>query len=502
MKHWIVKGILVVLVAASSNVQARKKPQYFNQLEFQTNLEITHPIMTANFVGDDNQEILVIGLNEKSEKVMEVYAFDINSGEYASFSQIVIPSSTIAFDLLSNSNGKEKALLLDTSGLSLVNFESKLITPLAQLDSIYLVEQPQFVTRKNLVKDLNGDGLDDIHITDFKKLKVLIQRDDGEFTANNLPIGARVDMGRNEISFSEEKFYLADTNFDQRADMMVIEDTELKIYEQMKDGEFSLISNSIQLPEGVYGKPWWMVKGADGESVDQSNLKHKKIERIEDFNGDKITDLMVLNTQSSGVLDRENRYEIFYGENKEGVLTFPKEMNTQISAEGTLSGLQVIDSNKDGRQEILVSSFDIGVSQIIGALMSGSIDQDVFLFTLDADDKYQEEPLFSEEVDLNFSLSSGRTGQPVILAADLNGDGFKEIMLSANEKRLSIHTGDNSEDMFKSRTKSHRLVLPQDGSMLSVVDLNNDSKDEVIVRYGKQDEEELRKKIIILSAKL
>lgn len=495
----IIQGILIL--ALSANAYAKKKPQYFKQTEFETAIEITHPIMTANFVGDEQQEILLIGLNEKAEKVMEIYALNSETAKFDLITQIEIPKSTIAFDLLGNHKGNKRVLLLSSSELSLVNFETTMVTPLAELDSIYLVDEPQFVTRKRLVKDLNGDGLDDIHVADFKKLKVLVQQGNGEFSANDLPVGARVDMERNEIAFSEEQFYLADTNFDQLTDMIVIEDGTMMVYEQLKDGRFSEMRNAISLPENVSGMPWWMLKGADGESRDQSDLKHKKVEKIQDFNGDNITDLMVLNTQSNGVLDRENRYEIFYGQNENGLLSFPKEMNTQISAEGTLSGLQVIDSNKDGRQEILVSSFDIGVSQIIGALMSGSIDQDVYLFSLDSEDNYQEEPLFEEEVDLNFSLSSGRAGQPVILAADFNGDGFKEIMLSASEKRLSIHTGDDSEDMFKSRTKTHRLVLPQDGSMLSSADLNNDEKSEVIVRYGKQDDEELRKKIIVLSAK-
>ena len=108
---------------------------------------------------------------------------------------------------------------------------------------------------------------------------------------------------------------------------------------------------------------------------------------------------------------------------------------------------------------------------------------------------------YDEEVDLNFSLSSGSTGQPVVLTADLNGDGFKELVLSAGKKRLAIYKGENNPQLFESRYKRHKLTLPQDGSMLTVADLNNDKQQEIIVRYGKQDENKLRNKVVILSAK-
>jgi len=248
------------------------------------------------------------------------------------------------------------------------------------------------------------------------------------------------------------------------------------------------------------GIPWWALKGADGESVDQSNLEHQMLESFEDINGDGIDDIMIRLTTSSGVFERENRYEIHYGQNIEGSLSFNKEPDTSISADGTLSGLQLIDMNNDGRKEILVSSFDIGVGQIIGALLSGSIDQDVFIFALDNDDNYNNNPRFSEDVDLSFSLSSGRSGKAVILSADFNGDGVKEMLLSDNDKRLSIYTGLTTDKLFSSSYKRHRLVLPQDGEMLTSAELSNDDIESVIVRYGNQDDENLRNKIVILSA--
>lgn len=495
--------VLFALFFSSFETSAKRKAkkQYFSQAELSVPFDPTHPILTANFVADEHHELMVMGQNDKGQKLVTVLEFNRESQSYSAKEPIVLPEDAVAFDLLTNKHGIDELLLLSSQGISALNFEARMIKPLAAVESIYLNPSPQFIAPKKLVKDLNGDQLDDIVVTNFSNQIILIQKQSGEFEKISLPIKATVDMNQNEISFSEPRIFSIDTNFDQRKDIITIKDNQMVSYEQTEDGSFSSIANYIPLPNEISALPWWLIRGADGESVDQSQLEHRMVETIEDINGDGISDLMVKQTQSSGVLDRQNNYEIYYGKNEQGSLSFNSEVDTRISAEGTLSGLQIIDVNNDKRKEIMVSSFDIGVSQIIGALMSGSIDQDVYLFTLDEKDKYKPEPLFSEEVDLNFSLSSGRSGQPVILSADLNGDGLNEMLLSANEERLAIYSGKADEDMFESRAKRHRLLLPQDGSMLSASDLNNDQRDEVIVRYGKQDEEKDRRKIIILTAK-
>ncbi|MDQ7048721.1 MAG: VCBS repeat-containing protein [Enterobacterales bacterium] len=301
-----------------------------------------------------------------------------------------------------------------------------------------------------MVKDLNGDGLDDIYISDFSRLSILLQQPGGEFVANDLPIKASVDMSRSEISFSETSIYLGDQNGDQLDDIMLLENGALMVFEQTSDGRFSDLANQLSLPIAISSRPWWSIRGADGEQLDQSSLKHLMLETIEDINGDSIVDLMLRETNSSGVFDRQNIYQIYFGELQENQLKFNQSANTSIRAEGTLSGLDIIDFNKDGKKEILVSSFDIGVSQIIGALLSGSIDQDVYIFALDDEGKFSKEPLFSEEVDLNFSLSSGRSGQAVLLAADFNGDGLNEMMLSASDNKLAIYQGVKDSELFRS----------------------------------------------------
>ena len=494
--------ILILLIFTSADLQAKKKKrQYFNQIKFEVDFRITHPIYVKNFIDGSNKEILIFGVNEKKEKIAALYVFNNEKSNYVLNSKHLIPSNTAAFDFITNAKGLVNLLLLESKELSLLNLEQQNIIPLMAAESIYLKDNPQFLAKKQLVKDLNNDGLDDIVIPSFSNTSFFLQQTDGEFVKNLLPIKPRIDMNNREISFSESQFFHQDINFDQRVDLLLVDENKIIIYEQLETGGFSTISNELLLPMQVSGVPWWFIRTEDGEQIDQSQLKHRMIEDLVDINGDNIIDLMVRQTESSGVLDKSIRYDIYFGSNQDGILNFNAKADTQIVADGTLANLQLLDMNGDGKKEVLVSSFDIGVTQIIGALLSGSIDQDVFVFSLNQDNRYDKKPLFSEEVDLTFSLSSGSTGQPALLSADLNGDGAKELILSASDKRLAIYIGAANKKLFDSRPKRQRITLPQNGAMISAVDLNGDKKEEIIVRYGKQDEESLRREIIVLSTK-
>ncbi|MDG2393177.1 MAG: VCBS repeat-containing protein, partial [Thalassotalea sp.] len=219
----------------------------------------------------------------------------------------------------------------------------------------------------------------------------------------------------------------------------------------------------------------------------------------EDINADDLPDMVVAYTQSSGVLDKNNDYEIYLGAIKQGKLFYPTTASSVVKGEGTLAGFEFIDVNNDESMEILVSSFDISVSQIISALISGSVDQDVLIFSLDNKQNYQQR--VGEQVQLKFSLSSGKSGSPVVKLADLNGDGIKELILSESDTTLSIYPGDINKQLVSSRAQSLEIRLPSNGKLLSSDDLNLDGKDEIIIRYDTEDGAKRQNKLLVLQAK-
>ena len=149
----------------------------------------------------------------------------------------------------------------------------------------------------------------------------------------------------------------------------------------------------------------------------------------------------------------------------------------------------------------MLSSFELSLGNIIGALLSGGIDQNVLVFSQDENNVFEEDANVSEEVELSFSLSKGRSGAPIVRLIDVNGDSLQDLVLSDNETRLKVYLGNKSTDLFERKGIKHELALPKNGDLFSHHDINNDGKEDFLMHYGRLDGEEMANKVTILLVK-
>lgn len=129
--------------------------------------------------------------------------------------------------------------------------------------------------------------------------------------------------------------------------------------------------------------------------------------------------------------------------------------------------------------------------------MSGSIDQDVHLFTMDDKRRFAAKPNMSKSVELSFSLTSGQSGAPVVKLADIDGDKRQDLLLSDGDTELDLFLGSAKGAPFD-RKESLKLTLPIDGDMLSSEDLNLDGKADLLIKYGRQDKAELQSQFLVI----
>ncbi|MDQ7048935.1 MAG: VCBS repeat-containing protein [Enterobacterales bacterium] len=502
-------SILILLgILASQSLWAKKYSNYFIKQIFSVDFSITQAIEAGYVNGklseDQAKEIIIVGETDDHQRIVAIYKKTVPNAkqsivaDYQLLRKIIIDDQFIAYDFYSGANKQFFLMALSAKGLSRFNLNSGKKESIATLESLYLNKDAQFLLRKKLVKDLNHDGLDDIIVSGFSHLNLLIQQPNGQFKTTTLPIKPFIDMERDKVSYSDHRIYTFDANQDQLLDIATLEDNQLLVYLQQSNGAFEQQAQVIDLPSHASSRAWWYKREADGSYPDQSKVKHKMLEMVTDINGDKVVDLVVRETQSHSVFDINNNYSIYWGKMLKQGLIFEKKIGTAIHADGTLTGLILKDLNNNGKKEVLVSSFELGVSQIIGALLSGSVDQDVYLYALDSNNYFSQQPIFSGEVDLHFSLSSGKSGQPVILTSDLNGDKKFELLLSNSQKRLAIYSGIQSSKLVAKRYQKYSILLPKDGAMLKSIDLNEDDKQAIVIHYGKQDDPSLRNKVIIL----
>jgi len=492
---------LAASLLVSWNVSAKVK---FSQSELEADFSITHPVITANLYGGENDQIILLGENSEQQRVLAIYSLEIDCSaaqpeKYVQVAQLVIPDNFLAFDILKTSK-REKLVFQSNRAIFELDTTVQTFNKMVDSHSIYLRENAQFLSGREFVKDVNDDKLDDLVVPGFDSLQLFFQKEDGSFSLQKLPIAPKIDIDNDSATYAETPLYFADINLDEKTDLITIEDAALKVFKQNGEGGFETAPTTYSVPIDFKALNWWEIREADGDSLDQNNLAYRTVSQIEDINNDQVADLMVRFSQTAGVLDRQNNYEIYLGRKSESGVSYPSTPDSVLSVDGTTISVKTIDLNGDNKSEVVLSSLDIGVGQIIGALLSGSIDQDIYVFKMNGDDKFDEDPKTNREVDLTFSLSSGKSGQPVIQVADFDGDGLKDLMISGGEKTLKFYQGNSKKSMLERRSKRHKVLLPKDGEMVETKDLNKDGKNDVIIRYGRQDEKALHNKLVILFA--
>jgi len=498
-------GLLVTLscVTSSPALASKSKAVEFNEVVINSPYKLIQEIIAADVLPSKGKELVTFSVDEQSNRWLIIYQLDHTANQYVVAEKIIVPKAFYRFDLSKQKHEKQQSIyFLSTDSLFL--YQKNKFKRLAKIESLYIQEQADFISRGDFIQDLNNDAFDDVIIADFNKTHVFMGQGLNTFAKQTLPIKPNVSILSAGASYLESKLYFSDVNFDEKTDILLMGDGEMVIYPQYGHSNFATKATRLPINEAITGTDWWNERDESGEQLDQSNLEYRKLEELRDVNADGITDMVVRYTKASGVLDRVNDYEIFFGKKNQGMLSYAQEADSVIHAEGTLTGLEFVDIDNDDKLEVLLAGFDIGLSQIIGALVTGGIDQDVYVFKMNKEDKFPTRPAIKKGVELTFSLTSGQSGSAIVKLADLNGDGLKELVLSDDDDELKIYLGrkiNKKKKSFKKRSVSYSTQLPKDGNLVMVEDLNGDGKDDLLMKFSRLDGEDKAKQFKVLFSK-
>lgn len=504
--------IIFILFPLFVNATEPAKKIKLSKITLTLDFHPTQPIGVADLIADKNKELIVIGENTQKQRIMAIFqlfaspqqADKKTKYQYHKLAQTVIPNHFISYDFLATAT-KDKLIFLGSEKLYEYQPEKISFKEIANINSIYKSTHPQYLYAKDFAKDLNNDLLGDILVQDLQQLNLLLQNSSGELISQSLKLKPKIDIKENSASFNEIPLFIADINLDNRVDLISVADNGLNVFYQNHLNQFSTSPEFVKLPFNVSFLEWWELKDASGQTLDQSNLSHRTIYSIDDINNDNIADLVVLLSQTQGVLDRQNIYEIYLGKIAQQaspqLIQFADEPHSTIKLEGSVSAFRILDIDNDNKKEIAAIALDIGIGDIISAILSSSVDQNIYLFKMDENDQFDSKPVVSKQASLKFSLSSGKSGNPVIKFNDFNGDGLAELMTSSGSKYLKIYPGTNSKRILKSRPQKFKIQIPKDGNYLQTEDVDQNGKQDIIIRYGMQDDKSLANEIVILLSK-
>jgi hypothetical protein len=435
----------------------------------------------------DSADIIVTTVTEDKIRRLRVYGADV-AGEYETEAivDVALPEDVVLVD--TGRLGNRDIIVLFTRDRA-IHYDpfNDTVHSLATFDTIFRNAVPGSLPRLNLFRDINDDGLDDLVIPGFDGYQVILQTENRTF-APAIELHAPPVM---DLSFDNYPWYKprmlfhADLTMDEQDDIAFWLDDRFIVYPRLEDGTYSSEPRYL-LPNVVFD-----FDGIEGVSInlrdeDQSNLKTKLLYQLRDLDGDKITDLVTLTLTSEGVFKKQTTYSIHRGmKGPDGALRFSDAPVSEIRSNGIQFEMEEKDLNRDGTIDIVVSSVQLGVTKIIGALITGSIDFDLDFYQMQ-EGRYADKPNVSRQVTATFDLSSGDFFFPFVLIADVNGDPFADLLVQDGESTLLVYEGEGNGRLFSKSARKFEIDLPNDPDFVQLFDVNNDGKQDVLMRIEKK----------------
>jgi hypothetical protein len=442
---------------------------------------------------------------------------EFNDSFQAKSKVIELPTNTLFIDGFDGPNGEE-VYFLANDGVYQVDLKSGAYHLISAVRHLYRYGNRASLVLQNFAKDINGDNIADFVLNDSDGIRVLLSQakiqdivtpekpaqiasSSGEptryipiqYSNQLLPIIPKVRYFDQGADFDPREHYLLDINNDNILDFSAIINNELNVFRQT-NGQFDESPKIIALPSTLTNET--NARFGFGNGQDQSKLSIKRPFHLQDFNNDNLIDLVVLETASEGVFEKQNTYHIHYGRFDKD-LYFIDKPDGHISTLGQEFTIKFKDLNNDKLIDIYTTSVEIGFGKIVSALLSGEVDIDVRFFLQDNNNQFPIDPNIEKEAEMAFNLSSGSQSFPVIELADFNNDNLLDLLIQDDDDDLRFVAG-NVKKLFNSRSRDVDIPVPKDGGRVQVVDFNNDNHSDILISFGNNDKREKQQSIVIL----
>lgn len=475
----------------------------FQAISVPLQMRLSQNVLVADLHPAEGQELILIGYTDDSPRTMMIYSLGDHATDIAPtlVQTLALPDELLFYDLNRQPGQADQLLWLSDQGVWHYDAEHNSLSLLHASPSIFLQPEANFLAPMDFSRDLNGDGREDLSIQDFRGVQLFLATDQGQWIAQQLPVPSRMQLNEGRPVYALNPLYSARMNADDHPDLVTFADDGIHYYAQNPTGQFDHQAVIAPLPFQVSLREWWETRTADGQQPDLSDLSHRKLVRAADLDGDDSLDLIVKHTRSSGVFKQRNDYEVFLGRRDPEGLRFPITANSAMRSDSTQFDIVTHDFNQDQRLDLYIPSLDIGVGQIISALVSGKVDMDYDFYSMGDDGAYPLEANLNKEVEMTFDLSSGRSDNPLMLVSDFDGDGLSDLLINRGDRQLRLHPGERSDRLFSRRSRTMSVDLPGDGSLVQAVELNDDGKTDVLFRFSRTDAPERQQTLMLLIAR-
>ena len=196
-----------------------------------------------------------------------------------------------------------------------------------------------------------------------------------------------------------------------------------------------------------------------------------------DINGDGLADLF-LSTIGGGLMDGRSTARIYL--NSGSGISVDGKPDAERVLEGGFSSFTFVDIDGDGRDEMLETSLEFGILQIVRFLLTRRAETQVRILRLDPSQPDGTRTVFED--DFSFRLDFGKNSLTGLVPSlgDWNGDGVMDFYVARGTDEITFRMGSKvpGEPLFGSPVGRQPVPLP--GGESRVADLDGDGLDEII----------------------
>ena len=204
-----------------------------------------------------------------------------------------------------------------------------------------------------------------------------------------------------------------------------------------------------------------------------------------DLDGDTRADL-ILNTIQGGLMDGRSTTRIHLNPGDGVKIEGPPAALRETH--GGFAGVDFVDLEGDGVMEVLETSFEFGVLQLVKLLVSQRADTTVRILALDPTSPGGLRTLFVDRLSFGLDFKEGRFADLVPGFGDWNGDGLLDLFVPRGDDAIGFRLGSRAPGKPRLGSLVGRQPVPLTSGASRIADLDGDGLDE-IVAYSTTDPE-------------